>query len=62
MKHNFKIGDYIIITKRPSIWSSTLNGNCPVNKRIKYPYYCQIENLKFVEHNNHWAMTEGIYG
>jgi len=61
-EHYYKIGDEIIITKKPNLWSSDLNQNCPFN--IDYPIKIQIKQLSEY-HSNHIntiAMTCGDYG
>jgi hypothetical protein len=59
---NFKIGDYIIIIKKPDIWLSSLSYACPFIKEFKYPYKCQIKNILYVTDPEHIAMTDGYFG
>lgn len=51
LKHNFEIGDTVIIKSRPSVWSSQCNWNCPITcEKIQYPFIGVITKLE--EDNN----------
>ena len=59
MKHKFKVGDKIRITKRPSSWSSLLNKNYPLNSVI-FPFECTIDAIQ--EEDDDIAISAGGYG
>ena len=56
----FDVNDWVCIIDRPALWASLLNNNNPLLADIKYPYICQIKNLKWDD--NYMAMTCGKYG
>jgi hypothetical protein len=61
---NFKVGMKVIILNAPSLWSSKLNKNSPIDhpktnfssSTINYPYHCTIQKICDSE------MTCGYFG
>lgn len=61
---DLKIGDEIVISRKPRTWSSDLNSNCPLFKNnIIYPYTCVIKDIKKINGDKDYtSMTCGKYG
>jgi len=59
MKHQFKIGDKILIGIKPTHWASRLCQNNPLDECI-FPFECIIEDLYNDE--DYIAMKAGDYG
>jgi len=56
---DFKIGDNIIIKKRPRYWSSQLSNKDPLStgkNPVAYPYSCKI--IKISNGNFHWSIED----
>lgn len=57
---DFKKGDEIVITGRPTAWASSLNKNYPLSAKINYPFECTIDDLR--EEDGFTAISAGNYG
>lgn len=57
---DFKKGDVIIITGRPTMWASTLNNNYPLGADTQYPFECVIDDIQ--DENDFVAISAGGYG
>jgi len=58
----FNVGDTVIITNRPSTWSSYCGGDYPLSIGIKYPYKTKIIKIEEHKDTGHISMFDGKYG
>lgn len=58
---DFKVGDKVIITRRPSSWSSSCNTNNPLDQ-VKLPFEGKITEMKYNTSYDFTAAEIGNYG
>lgn len=57
-----KVGEPFIITKKPSMWSSGLNDNCPLYETYPYKGVIQAIEIDGIDKSRIINMTDGKYG